>query len=69
MRAGRSITRNERGQSTVLFVMLLSVTALFVAVVGAVGTLVNRRIALQAVADTGAFTGATVMAAFLFYAG
>src|SRR5688572_22759520 len=52
----------ERGQSTALVTSLLFVMLLFVAVVANVGQAVNRRIALQIVADTGAYTGASVMA-------
>ncbi len=52
----------ERGQATVFVVSLLFVMLLFVAVVANVGQAVNRRIALQMVADTGAYTGASIMA-------
>ena len=53
---------SERGQSTALVASLLFVLILFVAVVVDVGQAVNRRIALQVVADTGAYTGASAMA-------
>lgn len=52
----------ERGQSTALIVSLLFVFVLFTGMVANVGQAVNRRIALQIVADSGAWTGATVMA-------
>jgi hypothetical protein len=54
--------KSERGQSTALVLSMLFVMILFVAVVIDVGQAVNRRIALQLVADAGAFTGATEMA-------
>jgi hypothetical protein len=54
--------RGEAGQSTVLVLSMLWVMVLFVAVVVNVGQAVNRRIALQIVADAGALTGATEMA-------
>lgn len=52
----------ERGQSTALVASMLFVLTLFVAIVANVGQAVNRRIALQIVADAGAYTGASVMA-------
>ena len=54
--------RGERGQSTPLVMSVLFALTLFTAVVVDVGQAVNRRIALQIVADTGAFTGASSMA-------
>src|SRR4051812_31603610 len=54
--------RWQRGQSTVMAVCLMFVMLLFVAVVANVGQAVNRRMALQVVADTGAYSGASVMA-------
>lgn len=53
---------SERGQSTAMVATLLWVLVFFVAVVANVGQAVNRRIALQMVADAGAFTGGSVMA-------
>ncbi len=54
--------RDQRGQSTVLVASMLFVLVLFVAMLANVGQAVNRRMAVQMVADTGAYTGATVMA-------
>jgi hypothetical protein len=53
---------SQRGQSTALVTSMLMVLMLFVGVVVDVGQAVNRRIAVQIVADTGAYTGAAVMA-------
>ena len=53
---------SERGQSTALVTSMLMVMMLFVGVVVDVGQAVNRRIGVQIVADTGAYTGAAVMA-------
>lgn len=50
-----------------MFVVMLWVLILFVALVANVGQAVNRRIALQVVADAGAYTGATRMAEGLNY--
>lgn len=58
----RPAPRSARGQSTALIVTMLWVFVLFVGMVGVVGQAVNRRIALQIVADSGAWTAATVMA-------
>ncbi len=58
----RTRHRSESGQSTVLVTAMLFTLALFVALVVDVGQMVNRRVALQLVADAGAFTGATVQA-------
>jgi hypothetical protein len=66
-RAGLRLCRDERGQSTAMVVVMLWVLILFVALVANVGQAVNRRIALQTVADAGAFTGATKMAEGLNY--
>jgi hypothetical protein len=52
----------DRGQASVFVVVMLFVLILFVAVVVDVGQAVNRRIALQLVADAGAYTGASTMA-------
>lgn len=54
--------RDERGQTTALAFGMLMTLVLFVAVVVNVGQAVNRRVALQIVADAGAYTGANVMA-------
>jgi hypothetical protein len=53
---------SERGQSTAFVSALLLVLVLFVGVVADVGQSVNRRIALQIIADAGAYTGASSMA-------
>jgi hypothetical protein len=50
-----------------MIIVMLTVFILFVAMVANVGQAVNRRIALQVVADAGAFTGATKMAEGLNY--
>jgi hypothetical protein len=50
-----------------MIIVMLTVFILFVALVANVGQAVNRRIALQVVADSGAFTGATKMAEGLNY--
>jgi hypothetical protein len=62
-RAARARWRDARGQATAFVLSLLFLLILFVAVVATVGQAVNRRIALQIVADAGAYSGATVMAA------
>jgi hypothetical protein len=54
--------RSERGQSTAMVIVMLWVLVLFVALVANVGQAVNRRIALQVIADAGAYTGASKMA-------
>jgi hypothetical protein len=54
--------RGEEGQSTPLVMSVLFALTLFAAVVVDVGQAVNRRVALQIIADAGAFTGASVMA-------
>ncbi|MBI1874756.1 MAG: Tad domain-containing protein [Acidobacteria bacterium] len=58
----RNKHRGQSGQSTAMVVTMLFLLMLFVGVVVDVGQAVNRRIALQIVADTGAYTGASVMA-------
>lgn len=58
----RPAWRDERGQTTALAFGMLMTLVLFVAVVVNVGQAVNRRVALQIVADAGAYTGANVMA-------
>ncbi|MCL4848236.1 MAG: hypothetical protein KJ066_16970 [Acidobacteria bacterium] len=58
----RPAWREERGQTTALAFGMLMTLVLFVAVVVNVGQAVNRRVALQIVADAGAYTGANVMA-------
>lgn len=50
-----------------MVLVMLWVLILFVALVANVGQAVNRRIALQVVADSGAYTGATKMAEGLNY--
>ena len=62
MPGGERVVRSERGQSTAMVMAMLFVLTMFLAVVANVGQAVNRRIALQVIADTGAFTGATVQA-------
>jgi hypothetical protein len=62
-----SFWRSERGQSTAMVIVMLWAFILVVGMVANVGQAVNRRIALQSVADTGAFTGATIMAEGLNY--
>jgi hypothetical protein len=59
--------RSQRGQSTAMVIVMLWAFILVVGMVANVGQAVNRRIALQTVADAGAFTGATVMAEGLNY--
>ena len=54
--------RSEAGQTTALVVAMLFTLAMFVALVVDVGQMVNRRVALQLVADAGAWSGATVQA-------
>jgi hypothetical protein len=67
MPSRRRDRRGERGQSTAFVVTLLMVLVFFVSMVVNVGQAVNRRIALQIVADAGAFTGGTRMAEGLNY--
>ena len=62
MRTERKVAWGERGQTTVLVLPMLMALILVVAMVANVGQAVNRRVALQVVADAGAYTGATVMA-------
>jgi hypothetical protein len=59
--------RSNRGQSTAMVIVMLWVLILFVALVANVGQAVNRRIALQTIADAGAYTGATKMAEGMNY--
>ena len=54
--------RCARGQTVALVLPMLFTLVLFVAVVANVGQAVNRRIALQLVADAGAYTGGSAMA-------
>jgi hypothetical protein len=54
--------RSEAGQTTALVCAMLFTLTMFVALVANVGQLVNRRVALQLVADAGAWSGATVQA-------
>ena len=54
--------RGESGQTTALVASMLFTLTIFVALVVNVGQLVNRRVALQLVADAGAWSGATVQA-------
>lgn len=58
----RALGRSEAGQTTALVCAMLFTLVLFVALVVNVGQLVNRRVALQLVADAGAWSGATVQA-------
>ncbi len=55
----------ERGQIVPFVTILLPTLLLFVALVVNVGQAVNRRVAVQFLADTSAFTGATVLAVHL----
>jgi hypothetical protein len=55
----RSRLRGARGQTTPFVLSLLMMLTLLVAVVVNVGQVVNRRIALQTLADAGAYTGAS----------
>ncbi len=55
----------ERGQIVPFVTILLPTLLLFVALVVNVGQAVNRRVAVQLMADTSAFSGATVMAVHL----
>lgn len=57
--------RGERGQVLPFVTVLLPVLMLFVALVVNVGQAVNRRVALQFLADTGAFSAATAHAMVL----
>jgi hypothetical protein len=57
--------RDERGQIVPMVTILLPTLLLFVALVVNVGQAVNRRVALQLMADTSAFSGATTMAVHL----
>jgi hypothetical protein len=63
----RSRVRGHCGQSTAMVIVMLTVFMLFIALVANVGQAVNRRIALQVIADAGAYTGATKMAEGLNY--
>lgn len=54
--------RSEAGQTTALVVAMLFTLTMFVALVVNVGQMVNRRVALQVIADAGAWSGATVQA-------
>lgn len=53
---------SERGQSTPFFLCFLVLMTVMVGTMVNVGQAINRRIALQIVADAGAWTGATNMA-------
>lgn len=57
--------RNESGQVMPFVTILLPTLLLFVALVVNVGQAVNRRVAVQFLADTSAWTGATVLAVHL----
>jgi hypothetical protein len=61
-RSRRRRGRGESGQTTAFVLTLLMAFVLIVAMVVNVGQALNRRIALQVVADAGAYTGASVMA-------
>ena len=52
----------EAGQTTALVCAMLFTLVMFVALVANVGQMVNRRVALQLMADAGAWSGATVQA-------
>jgi len=67
MPSSRARYRSQRGQSTALVITMLMVFVIFTSMVVNVGQAVNRRIALQMVADAGAFTGGTRMAEALNY--
>ena len=54
--------RSEAGQTTAFVCAMLFTLTMFVALVVNVGQLVNRRVALQLVADAGAWSGATTQA-------
>jgi hypothetical protein len=54
--------RSEAGQTTALVCAMLFTLTMFVALVVDVGQMVNRRVALQLIADAGAWSGATVQA-------
>src|SRR4051795_7604155 len=67
MPSSRARYRSQRGQSTALIITMLMVFVIFTSMVVNVGQAVNRKIALQLVADAGAFTGGTRMAEALNY--
>ncbi len=67
MPSSRARYRSQRGQSTALVITMLMVFVMFTSMVVNVGQAVNRKIALQMVADAGAFTGGTRMAEALNY--
>lgn len=54
--------RSDAGQASALVCAMLFTMTLFVALVVNVGQMVNRRVALQLIADAGAWSGATVQA-------
>jgi hypothetical protein len=54
--------RSEAGQTTAFVCAMLFTLALFVALVANVGQMVNRRVAMQLIADAGAWSGATAQA-------
>lgn len=54
--------RSEAGQTTALVCAMLFTLTMFVALVVNVGQMVNRRVALQVIADAGAWSGATTQA-------
>jgi Putative Flp pilus-assembly TadE/G-like len=59
--------RGQGGQTIVMVLCMLMIFTLIAAMVVNVGQAVNRRVALQLVADAGAYTGATSMAEGLNY--
>jgi hypothetical protein len=59
--------RSQDGQTIVMMLCMLMIFTLIAAMVVNVGQAVNRRVALQLVADAGAYTGATAMAEGLNY--
>jgi hypothetical protein len=63
----RRLYRDQRGQTMAMAVVVLFGMCILVAVVANIGQVVNRKVALQIVADTGAFTGASKMAEGMNY--
>ncbi|MBI2834477.1 MAG: pilus assembly protein [Acidobacteria bacterium] len=57
----RRLVESQLGQTTAMVTAMLFALILAVSVVANVGQAINRRVALQMVADAGAFTGATCM--------
>lgn len=61
------VVSDERGQTTPFVLSLLMMLTMVVAIVVNVGQAVNRRIALQTLADAGAYSGANEMAIGMNY--